>query len=64
LAERPGSDLGSIGGGNHFAEIKCVQKIFGQDKAQKYINKAAAFLLVYSGSRYCGSGIFAAANAV
>jgi release factor H-coupled RctB family protein len=64
LAERPPDDSGTIGGGNHFAEIQRIEKIYAQDTAQKYaLRKGSAFLLVHSGSRAYGSEVYSQALA-
>lgn len=50
--------LGTIGGGNHFAEFQAIDRIENQilfDKAK--LNKNLAYLLVHSGSRGLGQSI-------
>ncbi|EMM5119647.1 RNA ligase RtcB family protein [Providencia stuartii] len=52
------SSLGSIGGGNHFAEFQIIDKIFNDESiAQSGLNKKCALLLVHSGSRGLGQSI-------
>lgn len=50
--------LGTIGGGNHFAEIQLVKKIYDADSfASLNLDKTTAVLLVHSGSRGLGQMI-------
>ncbi len=50
--------LGTIGGGNHFAEFQCVNEVINQDLFEKIgIDKRYAVLLVHSGSRGLGQFI-------
>lgn len=52
------SSLGSIGGGNHFAEFQKVNKVIHQDLwDQLNLNHKNLFLLVHSGSRGLGQAI-------
>ncbi|ELZ5939803.1 RNA ligase RtcB family protein [Providencia vermicola] len=52
------SSLGSIGGGNHFAEFQIIDKIFSDESiTQSGLNKKCALLLVHSGSRGLGQSI-------
>jgi release factor H-coupled RctB family protein len=53
-----GEALGSIGGGNHFAELLCVDSIF-DDEAFGALNldSHAVYLMVHSGSRGLGHAI-------
>ncbi len=52
------SSLGSIGGGNHFAEFQKVNKIINQNLwDQLNLNHKNLFLLVHSGSRGLGQSI-------
>lgn len=54
----PIKDLGSIGGGNHFAEFQQVAEIFDETAfAQTNIDRCQLLLLVHSGSRGYGSEI-------
>lgn len=47
--------LGTIGGGNHFAELQKVEKIYEEDLFVKYgLDKNAFTVLVHSGSRGLG----------
>lgn len=50
--------MGTIGGGNHFAELQSIEKVFDQrtfDEAG--LDKKYAFILVHSGSRSYGKDI-------
>ena len=50
--------LGTIGGGNHFAEFTKVEKVFNTDLFAKLnLDKSKLFLLVHSGSRGLGQTI-------
>ena len=50
--------MGTIGAGNHFAELQVVEKIYDNDLAQKYdINTNEFYLTVHSGSRGLGEHI-------
>ena len=52
------ASLGTIGGGNHFAEFQEVDEIFNQDIfAHLNLDKNKAVLLVHSGSRGLGHNI-------
>lgn len=52
------SALGSIGGGNHFAELQQVDRIVDADSfALSGLQKAQLLLLVHSGSRGLGQAI-------
>lgn len=56
--ESPIYDLGTIGGGNHFAEFQTVHEIFNQDAFQQLgIDKNQLLLLIHSGSRGYGQRI-------
>ena len=56
--ESPIPDLGTIGGGNHFAEFQAVEKIYDAAAFQKLdIDRAQVLLLVHSGSRSYGDKI-------
>lgn len=49
----------SIGGGNHFAELTMIDKIFDLESAKKLnLNKNNVHLLVHSGSRNIGEKIY------
>ncbi len=55
LADSP---LGSIGGGNHFAELQVVEKIFNTEDFQALeLDKSRLVLLVHSGSRGIGEAL-------
>lgn len=48
----------SIGGGNHFAELQQIEKIYHQEHAQKLqLDKKNLYILVHSGSRIIGDKI-------
>lgn len=50
--------LGTIGGGNHFAELQCVDEIFDEEKfSQLKLDVSELLLLVHSGSRGLGESI-------
>jgi release factor H-coupled RctB family protein len=50
--------IGTVGAGNHFAELQTVEKIYDNDLAQKYdININEFYLTVHSGSRGLGEHI-------
>ena len=50
--------LGTIGGGNHFTEIQCVQEIFKEDEfVENGFDKESVVMLVHSGSRGLGQQI-------
>ncbi len=52
------SALGTIGGGNHFAELQAVDKIYDADAvAQLGLNRKQLVLLVHSGSRGFGASV-------
>jgi release factor H-coupled RctB family protein len=52
------SSLGTIGGGNHFAELQSIEKIVATEVAEKLgITKDTVMLLVHSGSRGYGEHI-------
>lgn len=57
--ESPIPDLGTIGGGNHFAEFQMLESIFDEGEVQKLgIGKKDILLLIHSGSRSFGQSIF------
>ena len=50
--------LGTIGGGNHFAELQCVEEIFDQVRFGALgFDKNLCFMLVHSGSRGLGQAV-------
>src|SRR6202012_3689512 len=52
------SALGTIGGGNHFAEIQTVEKVFDTAAYQDLnLGKQPVVVLVHSGSRGLGDSI-------
>lgn len=56
--ECPIRDLGTIGGGNHFAEFQCVEQICDQTAAERLgLMKDRVLLLVHCGSRGYGQEI-------
>jgi release factor H-coupled RctB family protein len=53
-----GEALGSIGGGNHFAELLCVDTVIdGATFAALQLDSQAVYLMVHSGSRGLGHAI-------
>ena len=49
----------SIGGGNHFAEMQSIDKIYNQDYADcLLIDKSHVYMLIHSGSRAMGEDIY------
>jgi release factor H-coupled RctB family protein len=53
------SSLGTIGGGNHFAELQAVEKIIERAEFERLgLNKEELVLLVHSGSRGLGENVF------
>lgn len=49
----------SIGGGNHFAELQCIDKIYNKEYANDCnLNSKHLFVLVHSGSRNLGDQIY------
>ncbi len=54
------NSLGTIGGGNHFAEFQAFDKIYDQASMQaRSLNKRQLQLLVHSGSRGLGQSVLA-----
>lgn len=52
------SSLGTIGGGNHFAELQVVEKVLDADEFKKLeLGKQQLFVLVHSGSRGLGESV-------
>jgi release factor H-coupled RctB family protein len=49
--------LGTIGGGNHFAELVIVDDIIQESLVPKGFDRSKAFLLVHSGSRLLGQKV-------
>lgn len=50
--------LGTIGGGNHFAELQAVEKVFNADELKKLgLGKQQLVVLVHSGSRGLGESV-------
>ncbi len=50
--------IGTIGSGNHFAELQCIEQVFNADTlAASGLSKQAIVLLVHSGSRGVGQAI-------
>lgn len=55
------SALGTIGGGNHFAELQAIEKVHQSEKFQQLnLDHENLFLLVHSGSRGLGESILRA----
>ena len=55
------SALGTIGGGNHFAELQAVEKVLDADEFKKLgLGKQQLVVLVHSGSRGLGESILRA----
>ena len=55
------SGLGTIGGGNHFAELQAVEKVLDTDEFKKLdLGKHQLVVLVHSGSRGLGESILRA----
>ena len=55
------ASLGTLGGGNHFAELQAVEKVFDADQfAQLDLGKDQLVVLVHSGSRGLGESILRA----
>jgi release factor H-coupled RctB family protein len=55
----PIKELGTIGGGNHFAEFQAVEKIFLKDEFKSLdLDRDKVLLLVHSGSRDLGQRIY------
>jgi len=49
----------SIGGGNHFAELQQIEKIYHKDYAKElHLDKQLLYVLVHSGSRHMGEHIY------
>jgi release factor H-coupled RctB family protein len=58
--EGPGHEgsLGTIGGGNHFAELQAVENIVNREECEKLgVTQDAVYLCVHSGSRGFGEAI-------
>jgi release factor H-coupled RctB family protein len=52
------SALGTIGGGNHFAELQAVEKVLDPDEFKKFgLGKQQLMVLVHSGSRGLGESV-------
>jgi release factor H-coupled RctB family protein len=52
------SDLGTIGGGNHFAEFQKIETVLRHETADKLsLNQDKIFLLIHTGSRSLGQSI-------
>jgi release factor H-coupled RctB family protein len=50
--------LGTIGGGNHFAELQCIEKVLDHDTFNELgLDKNCLFILVHSGSRSIGDAL-------
>jgi len=58
IPDAPGAgvQLGSIGGGNHFAEVVCIERIFDRRFANDHgMHAGASAVLVHTGSRGLGA---------
>lgn len=56
--ESPIRDLGTIGGGNHFAEFQCIENVYAPEAAKTLgLSKDKIYILVHSGSRNYGQEI-------
>lgn len=56
--ESPIVNLGTIGGGNHFAEFQCLEKVYDKEEFEKLeFNKEDIMLLIHCGSRGYGEDI-------
>ena len=53
--------LGSIGGGNHFAELQTVDTVYRPERLPENFDPDCLQLLVHSGSRRLGQQVFCAA---
>src|SRR5438128_4227876 len=52
------STLGTIGGGNHFAELQSIEKVLDNDEFKKLrLSKQQLVVLVHSGSRGLGESV-------
>jgi release factor H-coupled RctB family protein len=52
------SALGTIGGGNHFAELQAVEKVLDPDEFKKFgLGKQQLVVVVHSGSRGLGASV-------
>lgn len=50
--------LGTIGGGNHFAELQQIEQVFDPEQLKKLqMDEESLYLLVHSGSRAYGESI-------
>jgi release factor H-coupled RctB family protein len=50
--------MGTIGGGNHFAELQSIEKVFKNDPIDAFgLDKDCLFILVHSGSRSIGDAL-------
>lgn len=57
------ASLGTIGGGNHFAELQCVESVVDQKEFEAlHLSENQLFLLVHSGSRGFGEAVLQAHN--
>lgn len=55
------NSLGTIGSGNHFAELQKVEKIYDEEEFETLgLNKKQIYLLIHSGSRGLGESILRA----
>jgi len=60
-SSEPDDALGTIGGGNHFAELQAIEKIYDEKLSEALqIDKKILMLAVHSGSRNVGNALFRA----
>ncbi len=53
-----GESLGTIGGGNHFAELQSVEEVFDEERAEMNgVDRDRVHLLIHSGSRAFGESV-------
>ncbi len=53
--ERGAAQLGSLGSGNHFAEVQCVDEVYAPDAATAFgLEVGAVTVMIHSGSRGLG----------
>lgn len=58
LTDFDATSLGTIGGGNHFAELQCVEKVVDEEIFSSMgLDSDSLYLLVHSGSRAYGESV-------
>lgn len=51
--------LGTIGGGNHFAEVQLIDKVLDEELFQSFsLDRESVYLMIHSGSRSLGESIY------